>query len=246
MIFFYLLAGTIGVINMVLWGLYGDLLVEKFELSKILRSLFFGIVYSIFLFFVDSRLPLFVVALIVITMERTTTEIYKALIRNESQEKYDIPSDLNLKGSRAAKRVIGYLLIAILLALFYVVDLRVPNVILLVFISIIPAIGGAAKDAPYEGFSPVKFLRTPVVSLAVGVFLIWVFPNLDPKFFLVAVPGGERIISECYKKIIRNKIPGKFKQSLRINEIWRQKRQKLLFAYALNILALFCILVFKP
>ncbi len=245
MVIYYLFAGFMGVTNMVMWGLYGDLLVEEFRLSKILRSIFLGIFYSLFLFVVNPNLPLFVVALIVIAFERTTTEIYKASIRHESQDKYDIPSDLNIKAPLLLKRVIGFgLIIAIILG-FALIDLQVSKIILLLIMCILPAIGGAAKDAPYEGFSPIKFLRTPFVSLVIGILLLAIFPDLGPKYFLLAVPGGERIISEFYKKIYRSKIPGKFKQSLTKDTIWLKQRKKLLLAYALNVLILLSLLLYS-
>jgi hypothetical protein len=245
MVIYYLFAGFMGVTNMVMWGIYGDLLVEEFQLSKVLRSVTLGTIYSLFLFFINPNLPLFVIALIVIAFERTTTEIYKALIRHESQLKYDIPSDLNIKAPISLKRIVGFSVLILLLLAFALIDLQVNKVILLLVMCLLPALGGAAKDAPYEGFSPLKFLRTPSVSLVVGALLLLVFPSLGPKYFLVAVPGFERIISEFYKKIYRSKIPGKFKQTLSKDSIWFKQRKKLLFAYALNVLVLLSLLLYS-
>lgn len=73
------------------------------------------------------------------------------------------------------------------------------------------ALGGALKDAPYEGFKPRTFLRSPVVALGVGGFIAaffaeqaWTFPTL-----LLAIVGGERCVVEFWK-ILRAKKPGKF------------------------------------
>lgn len=135
---------------MILWGVYGDLLVERFDGTKVFRSIVIGILWSIFLFVIESQLPLFVVALIVISLERITTEIYKALIRHEDQTKYQIPSDLNIKINQNFKRCIGVLLIILIGVLVYAVEIPVANVYLIVIIGFTIALGGMLKDAPYE------------------------------------------------------------------------------------------------
>src|SRR4029079_6854784 len=108
---YHLLFGLLGVCNMILWGLYGDLLVEKFEWFKVLRSIVFALFWSALLFFIHPQLPLFIVALVVICLERITTEIYKLLIRVEDQKKYKIPSDLKINLSKEVKIVLGLLII---------------------------------------------------------------------------------------------------------------------------------------
>src|SRR5687767_13041682 len=105
----YIIAGLLGVSNMIFWGVYGDLLLEPFSFKKVLRSLILGLVYSVYLYWVNNQLPLILVVLIVIAFERLTTEIYKALIRDERQVKYKIPSDLNVDFPRSIEKIIGFL-----------------------------------------------------------------------------------------------------------------------------------------
>lgn len=231
----YLVAGIIGSSNAILWGVYGDLLVEKFEGIKVARSLVIGGFVAIYLYLLNPNLPIFIVTLLVIAFERSLTEIYKALLRREDQSKYQIPSDLNFKLNYGIKFVLGVLLIAFLLATFFVIDFSADNLWLALVGGVIVAIGGAAKDAPYEGFDKLKFWRSPVVGVAFGIFLFTFFKDLPSKYFLIAVPGGERIISESYKKIVKGKIPGKFKSSLKRNKKWLERRKNILYLYGLNV-----------
>ena len=99
----YLLSGLLGVSNMILWGVYGDLLAEDFSALKIVRSIMLGIIWSLFLFYINPELPLVIVALSVISLERISTEIYKAFLRSEDQRKYAIPSDLRIRLNRGIK-----------------------------------------------------------------------------------------------------------------------------------------------
>lgn len=239
---YYFFSGLAGVINMILWGLYGDLMVEKFSIWKIFRSVLIGAVWSIFLFIVNPGLPLFIVALVVICLERITTEIYKALIRVEDQNKYKIPSDLNIKLDYKLKLFFGLLLILLIGVLIYFIEIPINKKYLTLIIGVFIAVTGMLKDAPYEGFDVVKFFRSPVVAIIIGLALILLFPAISGKFFLLATAGGERILSELYKKIFRGRIPGKFKEK-EFNKTWREKRKLLLFLYALDIIGL-VVLVF--
>lgn len=233
----YILSGLFGVINMILWGLYGDLLVEKFNPLKVLRSIVIGILGSILLFLVNPTLPLLIVALIVISLERITTEIYKALIRVENQDKYKIPTDLNIKASHKLKFAIGVFLILLIGVLIYYVEIPIDKIYLILVMGFFIAIGGTLKDAPYEGFDIIKFFRSPLIAIIVGFGINFLFPNISGKYFLLSIAGGERIISEFYKKIFRGRIPGKFKQK-EFNKIWMKQRKKILVLYFLNIIGL--------
>lgn len=104
---------------------------------------------------------------------------------------------------------------------------------LLLLAALLPGIGGALKDAPYEGFDRLKFFRSPIVILIVGIVLKRLFPNLEDKYFLLSLWGAERIISECYKKIINGHVPGKFRRDLHhhLKPSWKTYRKILLVPY---------------
>lgn len=233
-VFYYILAGLLGTLNMVLWGVYGDLLVEKFYVRKVLRSLVIGTLWSVFLFFINPNLPLLIVAMAVISLERITTEIYKPLIRSESQDKYKIPSDLKINFGRNLKLFFGLSFIAILIFFVYFIELPINNLYLTIIAGLIVGVGGMVKDAPFEGFDPVKFFRSPAICVAVGILLAFLFPSVSGKYFLLAITGGERIISEFYKKILKGRIPGKFKKT-EINKNWERRRRWLLVFYAADL-----------
>ncbi len=236
----YILSGAIGVTNMILWGIYGDLLAEEFKVLKVMRSLAIGILWSLYLFIIDSNLPLFIVALSVISLERITTEIYKALVRKESQTKYSIPSDLNLRYNRGIKIVLASLLYLTLAFAVYYLDIGKANIYLALTMGLFVALGGMLKDAPFEGFSPSKFLRSPTIGIIIGFLVLNYFPTLNGKFYLLSIAGAERIVSECYKKIICGRIPGKFKTKL-FNAAWQRKRRWILIPYSATIIILFLL-----
>lgn len=222
---------------MILWGLYGDLMIESFSFKKVLRSLIFGLIFSVYLYWVNSSLPLILVCFIVITFERGTTEIYKALIRDERQIKYKIPSDLGINFPRPIEKMVGYLLILSLALFFKYTSFNLNLTVLYVIAVLTPALGGMSKDAPYEGFAKFKFFRSPMVVLLVGFFLLKFFPGYEQKYLLFALWGGERIISECYKKILSGHTPGKFKvnANYHLKRSWEKERKILLILYLLSL-----------
>ena len=71
------------------------------------------------------------------------------------------------------------------------------------------AIGGAIKDAPYEGFSLLTFVRSPIVGAIVGWSIATQLHVVDPVPLFLASIGGERIVVEGYK-LLRAQKPGKF------------------------------------
>ncbi len=238
----YLGASILGVFNMILWGLYGDLLVEKFGLKKVFRSIVFALVASIFLYVLDQNIPLFLVALASIALERLLTEFYKALWRSEGQEKYAIPSDLNITLSLPLRRLLFVALVILVALLILNVPLPTSGLLLGIVAGCITAIGGTLKDAPHEGFRLIKFFRSPVIAVVIGLLLASFFPQSNGMMLLLAIFGGERIVSEFYKKILMGRVPGKFKETLPKNQFWSQHRKWLLFVYVANIVLLVVLL----
>ncbi|MEK7579005.1 MAG: hypothetical protein AAB460_00515 [Patescibacteria group bacterium] len=238
----YLFSSFLGVSNMILWGLYGDLLVENFDVKKVFRSLVFGLVAGCFFYLLNDSLPLLLVALSAIAIERLLTEMYKALWRLEDQSKYKIPSDLGIRCNVLTRRIVFLFLVLVLFFVLWNVAVTVSGIVAGLLVGLCVAIGGAMKDAPYEGFQPIKFLRSPVIALLSGLLLVFLFPNTPGLFFLLGVGGLERIVSEFYKKIVRGRIPGKFRESLKENASWRKNRKYLLVLYVTDIVALFDLL----
>ena len=63
------------------------------------------------------------------------------------------------------------------------------------------AIGGAIKDAPYEGFDIKKFIRSPLIGAGVGYLIDRAYPNTPEPLLLLSSIAGERIVVETYKVI---------------------------------------------
>lgn len=72
------------------------------------------------------------------------------------------------------------------------------------------ALGGAIKDAPYEGFNPVTFMRSPVVGAIEAPIISYAFKGkVHPVLLFLSTIATERLTVELYK-ILRAKVPGKF------------------------------------
>jgi len=75
------------------------------------------------------------------------------------------------------------------------------------------AIGGAIKDAPYEGFDPVKFIRSPLIGAVEAPLIATAFKDTHPILLGMATIATERLTVETYKLIraqVGQYIPGKF------------------------------------
>tara|TARA_R110000772_G_C13043920_1_gene413297 strand:- start:118 stop:450 length:333 start_codon:yes stop_codon:yes gene_type:complete len=78
---------------------------------------------------------------------------------------------------------------------------------------ILVGIAGATKDAPYEGFKPVTFMRSPFIGMLSGLIVVNTVLKENtnqnkPAIFLSSI-AVERMIVEGWK-IIRTKMPSKF------------------------------------
>lgn len=71
---------------------------------------------------------------------------------------------------------------------------------------LLAAIGGALKDSRFEGFLPLKFVRSPIVAGLLGMVLI----RFSTSWLLVAMAmlGGERVGVEFYKTFLKRQIRG--------------------------------------
>jgi len=235
----YVLLSLLGASNMILWGVYADLLMEKFSIKKVLRSLAVGVFAGIYLYLANETLPPIIVVFSAIAIERFTTEVYKNVIREETQEKYLIPSTMSLPFPSLTRRVLGLFVLAVAFLAFKYIRFDF-HFLVIYLMAIVPAITGALKDAPHEGFSILKFFRLPLVVLVMGILINKAFPTLEDKYLLLAMGGGERVISECYKKIIRAKVPGKFKVDniRKPNKEWESKRKYILVPYFFSLIAI--------
>ncbi len=219
-----LTAGT----HVATWGMYKDSPHEGFVPRRYVRSIALAVVAALALAagtgvdLADARdlVPFFGV---VYAVERLATELWKYVVREDDQDKYAIPMRMAVGGRVVHRRLtrygVGALLIGVTAGGVVAVSTaqhHLPGApgwaVVLVIGSAggwVTALGGAWKDAPIEGFSIVKFPRSPLIALAwaVPVALLttdWLFVSIGAAGYAVAT-------IETYKKFwAPQQPPGKF------------------------------------
>ena len=218
------LAGT----HAAIWGMYKDAIHEGFTRRRFARSIVVGALVAVALqaaFALGIPAPTALVVLFGLAYagERGAVETWKTFVREEDQSKYFIPMQLSLRGvpiaSRATRLAAGVAYVAVValgLVLLALLDrgragpLEAARTGLVGgAVGLLIAIGGAWKDAPKEGFQPVKFLRSPAMTVCLALVL----SALTERYLFAAVAaiGFERATVETWKTFGRPDTPrGKF------------------------------------
>ncbi len=218
-----------------LWGAFKDCPYEGFKPKTFPRSIYFHIAIFLPLYFVPhfrdnfQYLGLVQIFYLIMGLERFLAEIYKGFFRTEDQEKYFVPSRITFFGrhvdSDLARYAVGSVIVAIVFA-FLLIEIRIESfldfLITAYCTGLIVSLGGAYKDAPFEGFKWLKFQRSALV-LAVLSPLFYYLNRPEypvPLGFLIYMNGGlERFAVEYYKTYIQRNMSGKFRPDLeRIQE----------------------------
>ena len=206
------------------WGAYKDTPYEGFRISSFLRSVLLAVAVALILSVCAPGLGAGVVLVgVVYAIERLATEGWKAILREQDQTRYTIPMRLAFRGRPVDRKdvryLVGGLLAAAAVAALTGLDalqaqLPAPPGLLIVLVvgSIggwVTAIGGAWKDAPIEGFSGWKFVRSPTVAAGWAIPLSFL---TDTWVTLLLASSGFGVASiETYKTFFtRGKPPGKF------------------------------------
>ncbi|HEX7704377.1 MAG TPA: hypothetical protein VF403_26735 [Kofleriaceae bacterium] len=208
------------------WGAYKDAPLERFNAASFWRSVVFSAcIFGIFIAAEPLRgrfaaLHLVQVFLLVMGIERLAIEIYKPCFRREDQTKYLIPQDMSFLGLNVASRAtriwvglalisgtLGVLLLATPIATF------ASQLVVATLVGLFICCGGAAKDAPFEGFQPRKFLRSALVLAAASPLLHRLGP-VPLGLYAFMCGGLERLIVESYKTYFTQARPGKFRRDL--------------------------------
>jgi hypothetical protein len=220
--------GAVAGVHAATWGMYKDALYEGFSPAKYARSIIVGAAAGAIIeasLHLDMRAAggLVLVFGLAYVLERGAVEWHKSFIRDEDQSKYFIPMAFAVNGrvvaSRAARFMAGVLYAAcVSLVVLGVTRLERtglgawPVSAAMLVGSIggwISAFGGAWKDAPKEGFQPLKFLRSPALSAVYGLAM----GALTTSFIAIAFGAlGFTIATiETHKKFDRpHEAPGKF------------------------------------
>jgi len=225
------LAGVVGALSgthTAIWGMYKDAIHEGFAVSRFARSIIVGAVVAVAIQLglelpLRSASGLFVLFGLAYAAERGVVEVWKTFVREEDQSKYTIPMQFSVRGApvrdRLIRLVVGAAYVAVvLLCLFAVTRIGLgplgrPTLARTALVGLavggIIAIGGAWKDAPTEGFDPLKFLRSPGLTVAFALLLA----QLTDSYLHIAVAaiGFERATAETYKTFFFPSKPrGKF------------------------------------
>ena len=209
-----------------IWGMYKDSAHEGFGPIRFARSILIGALSAAVietLLGLDLTRPGQLVLLfgLAYAAERGIVETWKTFFRDEDQSKYFIPMQFTLLGrpveSRGARMLAGagYILVCGLgLSAIDSFDLRfeatrVTAALAGLVVGLVVAIGGGWKDAPKEGFSILKFFRSPLMTVSYALLL----SGITDRHLLIAAAsiGFERATAETWKKFFfPSKPPGKF------------------------------------
>jgi hypothetical protein len=254
----YLLAAIVGMLagtHAAIWGMYKDAIHEGFGRARFTRSIVVGGILAP-LIQAAFRLPLPDPAALVVLFglayaaERFVVEGWKTFIRNEDQSKYFIPMQFGIRGvplaSRAARLAAGVVWAGAIvagLALIATLDrdragpLDVARTALVgLAVGLLIAVGGAWKDAPKEGFQPLKFLRSPAMTVGLALAV----SALTDRYLFVAVAaiGFERATVETWKTFGKPDTPrGKFAGKPITHPAMLERRRRFVPAYVVIWLA---------
>ncbi len=206
------------------WGAFKDSPFEGFSQSSFVRSILVGLALSVVLLKtgLGSGLPTVVLLGLCVAAERLVTEWWKAIVRDDDQGAYTIPMRLGLHGrpveSRSTRYAVGgAVLVGLVVAGWLAVRVQGAVGSAPWWVSVVvggaggwlTAVGGAWKDAPVEGFSGWKFLRSPAVATSWAVVLL---PFTDSWLVIAVTAAGWAVTSiETYKTFLTGgRPPGKF------------------------------------
>lgn len=206
------------------WGGFKDSPFEGFKTTSFVRSIVVAVVGAAVLAAatdLEARLAPVVLIGVLYATERLATELWKSFLREDDQDAYAIPMRIAVLGrpveGRCRRYVAGSLVLAcVMLMGGTAAGLQPagggPLWMLLLVGGIggwLTAVGGAWKDAPVEGFSGWKFLRSPVVATAWTMLLL---PFTHDWVALTVAAAGLSVLSiETYKTFFTGgRPPGKF------------------------------------
>lgn len=207
------------------WGAFKDSPYEGFRLSRMLRTLLLAQVAAgaaVAAHLVEAN-PLIPAIGVVYTLERLATEWWKTIMRGHNAAAFTIPMRLAVRGRPVdvawQRYCVGTAVVLVMVAAGEFVHRlqgafpASPGWLVVATVGGLggwaTALGGAWKDAPIEGFSGWKFLRSPVVATAWAIVCA---PLTDDWVTLCLASGGFAVASiETYKTFLTgDRAPGKF------------------------------------
>jgi hypothetical protein len=183
-----LLIGALAGLHTSTWGMFKDSPHEGFFWPRYFRSPIVGAVMGAVAYAIagpDLGEWATVVAFfgVAYVLERGAIEFWKTFLRTEDQSKYFIPMQFAVFGKvvhgKAERLAIGAIIAGLVIVIFLGIhwtlrgaSLGVPALFAVASVSgWISAFLGAWKDAPVEGFQPLKFVRSPLWAGFYGLVL---------------------------------------------------------------------------
>jgi hypothetical protein len=243
------------------WGAFKDSPYEGFKPKTFPRSVYFHVVIFALLFlaapFSESfnSLKLFQLFFLVMGLERFLAELYKGFFRTEDQTKYFVPSRITFLGKHVDSDIVRYLAgITLVAGVCAVALIPTPVTDFWTFLAtaygtgLVVSLGGAYKDAPFEGFKWLKFQRSAGV-LAVASPLFYLVNNVESPIsigFLIYMNGGlERFLVEYYKTYVQRNMSGKFRPDIERIQARMDDREKFHYMAWLIIAGLIALYVYE-
>ena len=240
-----------------LWGAFKDSPYEGFKPRTFPRSIYFNVVIFLVLYFAPpfaqrlAGLGMVQLFFLVMGLERFIAEIYKGFLRTEDQAKYFVPSRITFFGRHIASDLLRYTAgVAIIGAVFAVMLIEVTAVGFVWFVAVayatglVVSLGGAYKDAPFEGFKSLKFQRSGVALAMLSPLFYFTNDQLAPVSvgFLVYMNGGlERFVVEYYKTYIQRNMSGKFRADIARGSVaTRERFHYLALLVIASLVAVYC------
>jgi len=244
-----------------LWGAFKDSPYEGLKPRTFGRSIYFHLAIFLALYLAPQfrvrllELSLFQVFFLVMGAERLLAELYKGFFRTEDQSKYFVPSRITFFGRHVASDLTRYAAGAVLVAVVFslmLIDVPVESFVWFAAIGygsgLVVSLGGAYKDAPFEGFDPWKFQRSGLVLAVLSPLLYYVNDPAAPVSvgFLIYMNGGlERFTVEYYKTYIQRNMSGKFRPDLERIQHHMDTREKFHYLALLIIAGLAVLYYFE-
>lgn len=237
------------------WQGFKDPPWEGFFLVKFLRSIVVGMAAGAVLSYKaspggSSIWNPGILAFAVVAVERVIGEAYKGFFRKDPHKEYYLLLRRMFvpEGVYPVKVLLGVGFVIGAYWLFRLLAWMLPRLAgglgslaaagLLIGIAggLLVAGGGALKDSQFEGFKPIKFLRSPLVGALTGVLMI----RFSTDWFLVslAAVGSERVLVELYKTFLIRQVRGMHAGKPVLHPVWLARRG--IFAVTFGVAVAVC------
>ncbi len=244
-----------------LWGAFKDSPFEGLKRRTFPRSVYFHAVIFCALYWLPlfhgsfRQLSLFQVFFAIMGLERFLAELYKGFFRSEDQSKYAVPSRITFFGrpvtSEPLRLFSGVVLVSGVFSLLFL-SVRIedfPGFAAVAFSTgLLVSLGGAYKDAPFEGFAPLKFFRSATVLAICSPLFFFSNDPLSPVplGYLIFMNGGlERFLVEYYKTFVQRTMSGKFRPDLPRISRYIETREKYHYMAWIIIVGLTILYVYE-